>query len=244
MVDRASACIIIGGHLPPDHLPEFLALIADEDLSLAWDGEPFALSQLVPGEPLRLMAHDVALGQFSQLEDFCVARGLPFRRWCDGSAAWLPQRAVFDGKGDVAYLKADGADRVLLDRDIAIGLGSFGAVVGWFEVADMQVPPLVIGDASSAGSSQPHALVKVRRLVPLAELEEEDRNVLPLYAVDLIEAARDIFHHAVAIGTLDRFAIEVAIVTSGEAVPVDAVWLTQADSLLLTLPALREVDHG
>jgi hypothetical protein len=52
MVDRVSAFITIGGKLSSQHLPEFLDLIAQEDLSLEWDGEPFEVSQFVPGHPL------------------------------------------------------------------------------------------------------------------------------------------------------------------------------------------------
>jgi hypothetical protein len=51
MVDRVSACITIGGILSSDHLPEFLGLIADEELSLDWDGPPFTAAQLVSGVP-------------------------------------------------------------------------------------------------------------------------------------------------------------------------------------------------
>jgi hypothetical protein len=52
MVDRVSAFITIGGKLSSQYLPEFLDLIAQEDLSLEWDGEPFEVSQLVQGTPL------------------------------------------------------------------------------------------------------------------------------------------------------------------------------------------------
>lgn len=145
MVDRVSASITIGGNLSPDHLFEFLALIADEDLSLDWDGEPFTLSQRVVGQPLTLMAHEVAQGQFSRLEDFCVARGLPFRRWCGGCHAWGPQRVVFDGFGEVLYLAADADDEVMICRATVDGLGSIEAVFAWFDAADIVIAPLVIG---------------------------------------------------------------------------------------------------
>lgn len=145
MVDRVSASITIGGMLSPDHLPEFLTLITDEDLSLDWDGEPFDAARLVSGVPLILMAHEVAQGQFSRLEDFCVARGLPFRRWCGGCHSWGPQRAVFDGQVDVAYLPVDEDDDVMLSREAITGFGSIEAILTWFDAADLVVPPLVIG---------------------------------------------------------------------------------------------------
>ncbi|WP_343611851.1 hypothetical protein [Novosphingobium sp.] len=144
MVDRVSAFITIGGKLSSQHLPEFLDLIAQEDLSLEWDGEPFEVSQFVPGHPLCLMSHEVALGQFTQLEDFCFARSLPFRRWCDGCSSWMPQRAVFDGSGDVVYIDTDGGDRALLGRNTVTELETFESIVAWFDAADFTVPSLEI----------------------------------------------------------------------------------------------------
>lgn len=149
MVDRVSACITIGGILSPDHCPELLGLIADEDLSLDWDGAPFDVTQLVGGVPLTLMDHEVALGQFIPLEDFCVAQGLPFQRWSGGCASWGPQRAVFDGTGCVNYLTLNDGGVVLIDRQTIESLGSIEAVFAWFDAADRPVPALVIGTADA-----------------------------------------------------------------------------------------------
>lgn len=145
MVDRVPASITIGGILPPDHLPEFLSLIDDEELSLAWDGEPFTAAQLVSGRPLTLMDYEVAQGQFIPLEDFCVAYGLSFRRRSGGCASWGPQRAVFDGTGHVNYLTINDGGTVLIDRQTIENLGSMEEVLAWFDAADLEVPPLVIG---------------------------------------------------------------------------------------------------
>src|SRR3546814_11516427 len=54
---------------------------SDLGLSTEWDGEPFAADQLACGEPVRLMAHEVAWGRLEALEAFCVTHGLPFARW-------------------------------------------------------------------------------------------------------------------------------------------------------------------
>lgn len=145
MVDRVSASITIGGILPLDHLPEFLSLIADEDLSLDWDGEPFTAAQLVNGRPLILMDHEVALGQFTKLEDFCFANCLPFMRWSGGCASWGPQRAVSDGTGRVDYLTLNDGGVVVIDRQTIENLGSMEAIIGWFNAADLEIPPLMIG---------------------------------------------------------------------------------------------------
>jgi hypothetical protein len=140
MVDRVSACITIGGILSSDHLPEFLGLIADEELSLDWDGPPFTAAQLVSGVPLTLRDHEVALGQFIPLEDFCAAHGLPFRRWSGGCASWGPQRAVFDGSGCVNYLTVNDGGAVLIDRATIEHLGTMQEVRAWFDAADREVP--------------------------------------------------------------------------------------------------------
>ncbi|WP_206243634.1 hypothetical protein [Novosphingobium terrae] len=259
MVERVSAFITIGGRLSPDHLPEFLDLIAQEDLSLEWDGEPFEISQLVAGKSLCLMNHEVALGQFSRLEDFCFARGLPFRRWCDGSRSWMPQRALFNGEGDISYIATDGADRVLLDRETMNSLGSFDGIVVWYDAADFVIPAFEIIELIGADKSIPGperelpamsvacCLVKVRASVADDALEIEDRSVPGLYAIALdqadidrradddepiIEAAKDIFHDCIAIGNLDDFEIDVEVVSCLASVPEGAQWLARDMSLM------------
>ncbi|WP_343616947.1 hypothetical protein [Novosphingobium sp.] len=252
MVDRVSASITIGGRLPTDHLPEFLELIADEELSLEWDGEPFTAAQLACGLPLMLKGREVALGQFSRLEDFCVARNLQFRRWCAGCYSWGPQRAVFDGTGEVSYYATDDEDEALLSLTLAADLGSFEAILAWFEAANLTVPPLAIGDNIWRSACEAvHCLISVSSLVPTRELEAEDRALLPFYAVALsddrgacadhkaiIEAAKNVFHQTIAIGNLDHFVIEVEIAARRGDIPADALWLDGAASILprLTSP--------
>src|SRR3546814_3393722 len=96
MADRVSASITIGGALAAGLLPDLLAAIANEGLSTEWDGEPFAADQLACGEPVRLMAHEVAWGRLEALEAFCVTHGLPFARWSGAYAGqWGAERTVF-----------------------------------------------------------------------------------------------------------------------------------------------------
>src|SRR3546814_15518183 len=80
MADRVSASITIGGALAAGLLPDLLAAIANEGLSTEWDGEPFAADQLACGEPVRLMAHEVAWGRLEALEAFCVTHRSEERR--------------------------------------------------------------------------------------------------------------------------------------------------------------------
>ncbi|MBB4087546.1 hypothetical protein [Sphingomonas carotinifaciens] len=60
MADRVSTSVTIGGRIAQARLLDLVALIEAEGLSKDWDGEPFDLSQLSAGEPLTVMAHEVA----------------------------------------------------------------------------------------------------------------------------------------------------------------------------------------
>ena len=143
MADRVSATITIGGSLPADQLLEFAAVINGEGLSTDWDGEDFTVSQLVPDSPLTLMAHEVAWGRFEDLEAFCMAENLPLVRWSGAySGQWGAERVVFNGSGDPASFAADEEDRILVDHDTIVRLGTMDAVQDHFRAADFAVPPL------------------------------------------------------------------------------------------------------
>lgn len=150
MVDCVSASITVGGILSPADLDDFIERIADQELSLEWDGEPFTAADCVTDNPLSLMAHEVPWGRFDALEAFCIEQGLVFTRWCGGCGSWGPQRAVFHGRGKVMNYLTDDEDEVLLDRAKAGALGSFDAIMAWFSHADLTVPPLVIAGIGKA----------------------------------------------------------------------------------------------
>ena len=145
MADRVSASITIGGTLRASQLPAFAEAIANEGLSTEWDGEPFALGDLPEGEPLALMAHEVAWGRFEGLEAFCIAHGLFFARWSGAYACqWGAERTVFTGSGEPQSYAADEDDYILMGRCTAERLGSYAAIIAHFDAADFAVPPLVI----------------------------------------------------------------------------------------------------
>lgn len=153
MAERVSASIVIGGSVTEAQYEELLQLIADEALSFEWDGEVFEDQHRIPGEPLRLYAHEVAHGCFDALETWCVAAGLPFARWsgaCLGQ--WGAQRRAFPGEGEPIDYPADEDDYVVLGRHKAEALGSFGAIVRYFDVADSVIPALIV-----VGRDQDHA---------------------------------------------------------------------------------------
>ena len=147
MADRVSASIVVGGHLPAASLTALIEVIQNEGLSTEWDGELFDVSELPQGEPLRLMAHEVAWGRFEQLETFCIEKCLPFARWSGAyPGQWGAERVVFTGSGEPLSYTADEDDYVLMGRCTAERLGSYAAILAHFDAADLAVPSLMIGD--------------------------------------------------------------------------------------------------
>lgn len=147
MADRVSASITIGGTLPAAELPDFLAAVDAEALSTEWDGAPFTADQLPENGSLMLMAHEVAWGEFEELEAFCIEHRLPFARWWGACAdLWSAGRVVFTGSGESRSFIADEDDRVLIDRGTIEQLGSIDAVLAHFDAADFAIPPLLIAD--------------------------------------------------------------------------------------------------
>ncbi len=145
MADRVSASITIGGTLAQAAYQALAELIASEGLSIEWDGAPFDPDDRVEGSPLRLYAHEVAGGTFDDLEAWCVAKGVPFARWCGGYVGgWSPERVVFTGTGDAQSFITDENDRVLIDQSDVMRLGSIEALLAYFAAADLIVPPLLI----------------------------------------------------------------------------------------------------
>ena len=145
MADRVFASIELGGVLTAAQLDELTQLVNDECLSTEWDGEPFDPSQLTPGEPLQLHAHEVAWGMFEELETWCRAHHVPYIRWSGGyGCEWGAERVVFDGADEPRSYDADENDRVFVDRATVERLGSVEAILAHFDAAEFALPPLAI----------------------------------------------------------------------------------------------------
>lgn len=145
MADRVSASIELGGTLTsPDYL-ELSQIIADEGLSVEWDGEDFEPDHRAVGESLKLYAHEVAWGRLDTLESWCVEKGLAFTRWSGAHAGQFgAERVVFTGEGAPLSYAADEEDNIVIDRATAINLGSLEAIIAYFAAADTPVPPLLL----------------------------------------------------------------------------------------------------
>ena len=153
MADRVSASITLGGTITATDYAELTKLIADEDLSVEWDGATFKPEDRVVGEPLSLCAHEVAWGCFEELEAWCVEKKLPFSRWsgaCTGSFG--PERVVFTGDGEPATYAVDEEDCVVIGRDSVNRLGSFEAIIEYFDEAEVTIPPLVVEGDPTPGT--------------------------------------------------------------------------------------------
>ncbi|MDT9600431.1 hypothetical protein [Sphingosinicella rhizophila] len=145
MADRVSASITLGGIISPTLFAELAELVAAEGLSIEWDGEPFEPAHRIPGEPLRLYAHEVPWGRFDRLENWCVANGIAFARWAGGyPGEWTAERVVFAGTGAPHSFTADEDDRIYIDRSTVEHLGSVEAILAHFDAADATVPPLIL----------------------------------------------------------------------------------------------------
>lgn len=143
MADRVSVSIAIGGDLPSSERDKFVETIMWERLCTEWDGPEFDTSQLPSGEPLRLYAHEVAWGRLDDLEAFCINQALPFVRWSGGYPGQFgPETAVFTGHGEVRLFAADEEEYVVLGCATAEQLGSYEAILAYFDAADFTVPPL------------------------------------------------------------------------------------------------------
>ena len=143
MADRVSVSITIGGDLAASERDRFVAIIADEGLSVEWDGPEFEATQLPDEGALTLCAHEVAWGRLDELEAFCIARCLPFARWSGGCpGSFDPERTVFTGSGVLHGYAVSEDDNVMIGRHTAEALGSYAAIIATFDAADFAVPPL------------------------------------------------------------------------------------------------------
>lgn len=145
MADRVSASIVVGGMISAPDYAELSEIIANESLSIEWDGEAFEPEHRTIGEPLSLYAHEVPWGRFQTLEAWCVEKKLPFVRWSGAYAGqWGAERVVFTGEDEPISYAADEDDDVVIARGTVEKLGSLEAILAYFDAADAKLPPLVI----------------------------------------------------------------------------------------------------
>lgn len=148
MADRVSASIVIGGALTAERYEELAAIIAGEGLSVEWDGDAFEPHHRTIGAPLTLHVLEVAWGRFEELETWCVSEGVAFVRWSGGyPGQWGPGQIVYRGTGEPERYAADEDEQVILCRQTIEALGSYAAILGYFERAAFEPPALwVEGD--------------------------------------------------------------------------------------------------
>lgn len=146
MADRVSVTIRIGGGLSRIKLADLVAIIESYALT-DWLGEYFHLDRITGLEPLELGANEVAWGRLGDLEDFCVANGLPFQRWCGSyPGGWEAERLVFDGLTELRSYTVTDNDIVVVTEPEVRSLGTFGAIGAYLQSASLELPPLTIVD--------------------------------------------------------------------------------------------------
>lgn len=139
----------------PATIVELAQIIADEGLSVEWDGPRFEPQHRTEGDVLSLCAHEVAWGRFEQLEAWCVEKKVPFARWsgaCGGQ--WGAERVVFTGEGEPKSYAATEDDTIMISQDTAEKLGSFEAIIAHFDAGDFNPPPLTIKGELVARSAE------------------------------------------------------------------------------------------
>jgi hypothetical protein len=145
MADRVSVTIRIGGSIPQSLIDRLAAVIEVDGARLDWEGTAFAAEELTDGEPLALMANEVAWGRFEEIEIFCQIHDLPFVRWSGGCAgSFGPERVVFRGEGDPQYHAVTDDDEVVVTLDAVRRPGSINAIEAHFVAADWQPPAICI----------------------------------------------------------------------------------------------------
>lgn len=147
MVDRVEASIVVGGTLSAADYAELCEIIAMERLSIDRDGRQFEPQNRIVGEPLTLYGEEVAWGEFETLEGWCRAHELAYVRWRGTNPSqWGAERVVFTGEGEPRSYAADDEDEVVVARETIVRLGSFEAIIAYFNAADFKVPPLMLED--------------------------------------------------------------------------------------------------
>ena len=147
MAHRVSASITLGGTITADIYAGLVEHIAEVALATEWGGEPFSPDQRAEGASLALFAYEVPDGEFRALEAYCVEHEIAFARWSASyPGAFAAERIVFPGAGEPHSYIADEEDHILIGRDTVEALGSFEAVLAYFDEAGFDVPPLIVGD--------------------------------------------------------------------------------------------------
>lgn len=146
MGDRASCSITIGGDLPPVHLDQLLALIETNGLTVDWGGEPFNLGAHPVATPLELFADEINGGSIDDLEAFCVAHGLLFRRVSGGClGAFNPEIVVFfDADDGEQCFDADDNGRLVMTAGTILEATSLAELQARAAYAMREIPPFII----------------------------------------------------------------------------------------------------
>jgi hypothetical protein len=146
MGDRASCSITIGGDLPPAHLDQLLALIESNGLTVDWGGEPFDLGAHPVATPIELFADEINGGSVDDLEAFCVAQGLLFRRVSGGCpGAFNPEIVVFLAVDDGQQcFDADDNGRLVMTADTILEATSLAVLQARVTYAMRKIPPFII----------------------------------------------------------------------------------------------------
>ncbi|AZI37673.1 hypothetical protein NT2_06_02260 [Caenibius tardaugens NBRC 16725] len=153
MADRATASIVIGGHIPRSCISGLIAAVELDGGRADWQGEALDDTSVRNDEVLEAFACELPGGIFQETESFCEQHGIAFVRGSGSCAgAFGPERAVFTGKGPAAYFDLTESDEVVLTRSGLRALGSLEAIETWFASAEFTPPPVTIVEGEGASA--------------------------------------------------------------------------------------------
>ncbi len=144
MSDCVPAAIRIGGILLPAEIAAFTAIVARERLTRP-EGAPFVIAEISGREPIDLVCDAAICGSLDEIEAFCIAHRLPFRRWCGAlPGLWEAERLVYDGRSEPRVYMATDSDLLVATEAEVRSLGSIEAVRAYFCSGDPCIPPFAI----------------------------------------------------------------------------------------------------
>ena len=165
MANRVSASLKVGGVLPSSALAEFIELILEQNLGPDWDeyfdDEADLSVHLADGaEGVTFYAHEVAGGEFEDLQAFCLRQGLTYVLTYDGfGGEWAPGRRIRRpedrGEGMTCTLDADmGAACISADEITARGFGAVADILAHLDRFNRSETPDFVIDAAPAASTE------------------------------------------------------------------------------------------
>ena len=102
------------------------------------------------GDPLELYGTELNGGQIPEIDAFCIAHGLPFRRWSGGClGAFLPEIILFDGASRMRDYTASEDEYVLFPPSWIRSFTRLRDLKRAIDRAEVTIPAFVVSGSVS-----------------------------------------------------------------------------------------------